>query len=210
MQQLAVTGAAGKTGRAVIEATRDAGWEIRALARTEEQAAALGDLGAAAIVGDIGDASVLSKLVGGVDAVYHICPNFHPGEVAVGEALIAAANGIDRLVYHSVLHPQTEAMPHHWRKLRVEELLLKHRPGAATFLRPAPYVQNMASYIEEAATTGELRIPYSVELRSAMVELDDVGRAVVVALGDDFEHGSGWDLCGVVTSPLARSPRSCR
>jgi hypothetical protein len=24
------------------------------------------------------------------------------------------------LVYHSVLHPQIEAMPHHWNKLRVE------------------------------------------------------------------------------------------
>ena len=132
--------------------------------------------------------------------MYHICPNFHPDEVPIGEALIAVAGGVERLVYHSVLHPQTEAMPHHWRKLRVEELLLKHRPGRATFLRPAPYVQNMAPYIADAKSTGELRIPYSVELRSAMVDLDDVGRAAVVALGDRFEHGSGWDLCGAVTN----------
>jgi hypothetical protein len=32
-----------------------------------------------------------------------------------------------RLVYHSVLHPQTEQMPHHWHKLRVEEMLLESR-----------------------------------------------------------------------------------
>lgn len=58
--------------------------------------------------------------------VYHICPNVHPQEVEIGRIAIDAARAahVERFVFHSVLRPQIEAMPHHWRKLRVEEMLL--------------------------------------------------------------------------------------
>lgn len=201
MGTLAVTGAHGKTGRAVVAAVAPS-WSIRALARNDEQAKTLRACGHEVVVGDIGDRSTLAALVDGSDAVYHICPNFHPGETEIGAALADVTIGIDRLVYHSVLHPQTEAMPHHWRKLRVEELLLARRGGRVTFLRPAPYVQNLAPYLADALSEGELRLPYSVDSTTAMVDLGDVGAAAAVALGDDgrgngFEPGSGWDLCGV-------------
>ena len=59
-------------------------------------------------------------------SVYHVCPNVSPDEIAIGRVSIAAARsaGVEHFVYHSVLHPQTEAMPHHWLKLRVEEALI--------------------------------------------------------------------------------------
>jgi hypothetical protein len=43
-------------------------------------------------------------------------------------------------VFHSVLKPQTEAMPHHWNKLRVEELryLSGTLPGGDTFEHGGP------------------------------------------------------------------------
>lgn len=195
MERIAVTGANGKTGRAVIDAA-SAAWEIRALARNDEQAADLADTGSDVVVGDITDAATLRRLVDGVDAVYHICPNFHPAEIEIGSLIADAAADVDRLVYHSVLHPQTEAMPHHWRKLRVEELLLERRRGRVTFLRPAPYVQNLVPYLSTAWQTGELRIPYDVDSTTAMVDLIDVARAAVAALGSVIEPGSGWDLCG--------------
>jgi hypothetical protein len=60
-----------------------------------------------------------------VQAIYHICPNVSRDEVAYARAVAAAArtHGVKRFVYHSVLHPQIEAMPHHWQKMRVEEML---------------------------------------------------------------------------------------
>lgn len=172
-------------------------WRIRALARNDGQAESLRSLGHEVVVGDMTDRATLAALFENVDAIYHICPNFHPQEPEIGAALADSAGQVDRLVYHSVLHPQTEAMPHHWRKLRVEELLLKRRAGRVTFLRPAPYVQNLAPYIETALIDGELRMPYSVDSATAMVDLADVGRAAMVALGDGFEAGSGWDLCSI-------------
>ncbi len=199
MRTIAVTGASGKTGRAITAALSGA-WSIRALGRNRTQGEGLTAGGYDAVVGDVTERATLAALVDGVDAVYHICPNFHPDEVAIGTLLAEVAEGIDRLVYHSVLHPQTEAMPHHWRKLRVEELLVAKRRGRVTFLRPAPYVQNLAPYVRSALggeTDGEIRLPYAVDSVTAMVDLADVGRAAAAVLHDDFEHGSGWDLCGV-------------
>jgi uncharacterized protein YbjT (DUF2867 family) len=199
MRTIAVTGASGKTGQAVTAALNATG-RVRALGRNDAQGDALRARGCEVVVGDMAERSTLAALVDGVDAIYHICPNFHPGEVAIGALLADVGAEVDRLVYHSVLHPQTEAMPHHWRKLRVEELLVARRRGRVTFLRPAPYVQNLAPYVRAAVggdTDGEIRLPFSVDAVTAMVDLADVGAAAVVALDDGFEPGSGWDLCGV-------------
>lgn len=196
MATLAVTGANGKTGSAVIAALHG-GWQVRALAHTDAQREALEASGCVVVVGDITDAARLGDLVDGVDAVYHICPNFHPDEVAIGRLVAESAADVERFVYHSVLHPQTSRMPHHWRKLLVEELLLSARPGRVTFLRPAPYVQNLAPYVAEAMITGELAMPYSVDTATAMVDLADVGRAACAVLDAAVDAGSGWDLCGV-------------
>ena len=120
---IVVTGAAGKTGRAVIRALVARGRTVRALVRRPEQGRAIEDLGARDIVaGDMRDEGTLTQAMQGVQAIYHICPNVSPDEVAIGQAAIVAARtaGVEHFVYHSVLHPQTEAMPHHWLKLRVE------------------------------------------------------------------------------------------
>ena len=196
MATLAVTGANGKTGRAVIAALGGA-WDVRALARTVEQAGALEAAGCSVVIGDLAEPAAIGDLVRGADAVYHICPNFHPDEPSIGRHVAEAAADVERFVYHSVLHPQTSAMPHHSRKLQVEELLLAARPGRATFLRPAPYVQNLAPYVNEAMATDELRMPYSVDTTTAMVDLADVGRAARAVLEGAVDAGSGWDLCGV-------------
>ena len=89
------------------------------------------------------DTHALSRAMQGADAIYHICPNVSPHEIAFARPLIAAATDAEvaRLVYHSVLHPQIEAMPHHWNKLRVEEMLFGSKLDV-TILQPTAYMQN--------------------------------------------------------------------
>jgi uncharacterized protein YbjT (DUF2867 family) len=123
-----VTGAAGKTGRAVIAELARNGAPIRALVRRVEQSQIVQDIGASeAVVSDMTLRPTFDEAVIDIDVVYHICPNVSPHEVDIGRNLIRASveQGVDRIVYHSVLHPQTEDMPHHWSKLLVEELLLQ-------------------------------------------------------------------------------------
>jgi uncharacterized protein YbjT (DUF2867 family) len=118
-----VTGAAGKTGKAVVKALAGRGALVRALTRRPEQADALMALGAAAVcVGNFEDRDALAQAAGGVEAIYHICPNVSRNEVAYARAVAdeAKRQRVARFVYHSVLHPQIETMPHHWAKLRVE------------------------------------------------------------------------------------------
>ena len=122
-----ITGAAGKTGRAITRALAGANVGVRALVHRAEYVDLVQDMGAkTAIVGDMGDPTLMQWAMDGVRAVYHICPNVSPHEVLFGRLAInqAAQAGVEHFVYHSVLHPQTQEMPHHWLKLRVEEILL--------------------------------------------------------------------------------------
>ena len=121
-----VTGAGGKTGWAVIKRLAAGGQQVRALVRRMEQVELLGSLGAIDfVVGDMSANDTMDQAFAGVRAVYHICPNMHPNELTIGESAIRAAQaaGVERFVYHSVLHPQIELMAHHWQKMRVEEKL---------------------------------------------------------------------------------------
>src|SRR3981081_4870451 len=115
-----VTGAGGKTGVAVLKALVARGATVRAFVRSNSHRAALNAIGVHDIMaGEMDDPRAWSQAVAGTNAVYHICPNMSPQELTFARALVAAAvtQGAKRLVYHSVLHPQIEAMPHHWAKL---------------------------------------------------------------------------------------------
>jgi uncharacterized protein YbjT (DUF2867 family) len=140
-----VTGAAGKTGIAVIRKLSDLGESVRALVYRDEQGEVVKTHGAQeAVVGDMRDRSVLAHAVQGVRKLYHICPNISPDEVTIGEILIDVAGSaeIEIFCYHSVLHPQTRSMPHHWLKLQVEEMIIESGLNF-TILQPAAYMQNI-------------------------------------------------------------------
>src|SRR5690242_19156438 len=121
---IVILGAAGKTGRALICELAERGHAVRALVRRpEQQEQALTDGAREAVMADLYDAPAITAALHGAQAAYHLSPNVNPQEEALGQLVIAAARdaGLPHLVYHSVLHPQTEDMPHHWHKLRVEE-----------------------------------------------------------------------------------------
>ncbi|MCK6585646.1 MAG: NmrA family NAD(P)-binding protein, partial [Anaerolineales bacterium] len=139
-----ITGAGGKTGRVLVK-TISKTESVCAFVHREEQVSVLKSLGAEkVIVGDLGDGSALRSAMRGVRSLYHICPNIHPDEETIGRLVIEEARkaGVEHFVYHSVLHPQTEKMKHHWQKLRVEEMLFESGLPF-TILQPGPYMQNL-------------------------------------------------------------------
>lgn len=197
-RMILVTGASGKTGRAVTAALARRGLAVRALVHRAESGPALLAAGAAEVVaGDMGRRADLLAACRGASAVYHICPNLHSQEVALAETLLAAMEeeGVRRIVYHSVLHPQVEAMPHHWRKLRVEELLFA-RDVEWTILQPAAYMQNVFAYWRQIVEEGVYRVPYAVTARLGMVDLQDVAEAAAVVLTEPNHMYATYELAG--------------
>jgi uncharacterized protein YbjT (DUF2867 family) len=193
-----VTGAAGKTGRAVIRALATRQVAIRALVRRPDQVPKVEGLGAGEVlVGDMGDLETMDQAVQGVRAIYHIPPNVSPDEFTIGQTVIAAAQaaGVERFVYHSVLHPQTEVMPHHWQKLRVEEHLFESSLPF-TILQPAVYMQNLLAHWDQITGQGILPVPYSVETRLSLVDLEDVAEVASLVLTNPGHLGAIYELVG--------------
>lgn len=193
-----VTGAAGKTGQAVIKALVTDGESVRALVHRPEQVQLIEALGAQEVlVGDMLARVTVDRAVQGIRAVYHICPNVSPDEVAIGHSLIKASrsSGVEHFVYHSVLHPQTEEMPHHWMKMRVEEQLFKSGLPF-TILQPTAYMQNILTHRQNINENGVYPIPYAAETRLSMVDLNDVAQAAVIVLGEPEHFGATYELVG--------------
>jgi len=199
-----VTGAGGKTGRAVIEALLLEDAAVRAFVRSTAHETALMAMGVnEVIVGAMDDPHALARALRGAEAVYHICPNVHPDEIAFARLLIATATdlGVPRFVYHSVLHPQIEAMPHHWSKLRVEEMLFASALDI-TVLQPTAYMQNSLAQWDRMKREGIYRVPYPIETRLSLVDLDDVAEAAATVLINSGHAGATYELVG--TPPLSQ------
>jgi NAD(P)H dehydrogenase (quinone) len=193
-----VTGAAGKTGRAVLHSLGRHGAAIRALVRTADHAQRLPALDRMQVIaGDMLDPKIVDQAVAGATAIYHIPPNMHPAEVEIAELLLAAASaaGVDRLVYHSVLHPQLPSMPHHWRKLEVETRVLESGIPF-TILQPATYMQNLLNVWSKIRDDGIYQIPYPASTRLQMVDLIDVAEVAAKVISQPGYSDATFELCG--------------
>jgi uncharacterized protein YbjT (DUF2867 family) len=197
---IVLTGAAGKTGRAILAALHARGVpaELGAQVYRPEQAKALQASGVSRVVaGDMRDAAVLARAFEGASVVYHICPNMSPDELEITKVAVEAARsaGVERIVYHSVLHPQTKAMAHHWAKLRTEEMLFE--TGLPfTILQPGAYMQNLLANWEDIASGGVYAVPYGAEARISMVDLHDVAAAAAIVLTQPGHENAIYELAG--------------
>ena len=195
-----VTGAAGKTGRAIIRALTARGETVRALLRRPAEGLGAHEL----VVGDMRFYETFERAMAKVQSVYLICPNMNPNEVQMARFALNAARaaGVERFVYHSVLHPQTEQMPHHWKKLRVEELLFESGLPF-TILQPAAYMQNLLAHWPRILNEGVYPVPYGAEARLSLVDLEDVAQVAAMVLAEPNHTGATYELAG--THPLTQT-----
>ncbi len=184
---VAVCGAGGKTGRAVVAALRAGGAAVRPLVRRPS-----GDTDERVV--DLLDEPGMRAALGGVDAVYHLAPNMHPGEVAMAVVVAGAARacGVARVVFHSVLRPQLRSMPHHWAKLLAEEVLVTAPGVEVTVVQPGAYLQNF-----DPPPPGQpLRVPYSLDAPFSLVHLPDVAEVAARVLLEAGHEGATYELAG--------------
>jgi uncharacterized protein YbjT (DUF2867 family) len=194
---VAVTGAAGKTGRAVVAALSRRGVRTRALVHRAEQAA-VGIPGAAESVAvDLTDAQALAAAVDGCDALYLIAPNMHPDEPSLAGGVIHACadRGVRRLVYHSVIHPYVPAMPHHVGKAETEAMLQESGLDW-TVLQPASYFENAYGVWDSVRERGVWPLPYAAQAPFTPVTLVDVAEVAASALTDPRHRFATYELAG--------------
>lgn len=193
-----VTCAGGKTGRAIAAALAAGGTPVRAMVRRESSMAALDGLGAADIcAGDLADHDDVARATQGVTGIYYIAPNMNPDERRIGNNMIDAAKvcGGVRFVFHSVLHPQLEALAHHWERHFVEQDII-NSGLPFTILQCGSYMQNMLPGWDKMVETGVHRMAYDIDAPMSLVDLGDVAEAAVRVLADDGYINGIFEIAG--------------
>ncbi len=183
---IAVTSAAGKTGRAVVRELRAAGHGVRALVRRHDaRSEALERLGAEVVEVDLFDRGSMTAALKDVGRAYY-CPPLSPETGRALEAFIHAftANGLEAVVGMS----QWLASPHHPTLMtrdmwEVEQGLSSLEGAAVTIVNPGFFADNyLRVSIGMAAQLG-LYPNFVGESRNAPPSNDDMARVIAGVLG---------------------------
>ncbi|MCJ0892135.1 SDR family oxidoreductase [Rhodococcus sp. ARC_M5] len=196
---ITVTSAAGGVGRLLVRRLATRNVPIRAVVKNESQAATTRRDGATeVVVGDLRSVETLDNALAGTDVIYHAAPTQVIDERPIIEHLIASApaQGLQHIVFHSVIHPDLHQLTHHHQK-DIAEGLLRESGIPTTVLRPSHYMQN---YLEvwEFLQAGVMPYPVSPNSVMGVVDLADVAEAAANILIEPSPHtGHTYDLSTV-------------
>ncbi len=184
-----VTGANGRTGRAILQALAHASTPqlpvlVRAFLRDPAQWPALGALGASEhAVGDMADPSSIAPALAGCDALVHVGPPMHPDEKSMAGHFIEAAQRqkLHHFVYYSVLQPLRREVRHHRLKMETEELVVES-DLAYTIMQPTRYMQHLENIWKPVTEQGVHGMPFSTRVQFNVADLLDLAEATARVL----------------------------
>lgn len=197
-----VTCAAGKTGKAIVKTLVAEGHAVRAMVKTKTSLESVKAAGVTeALIGNLAVLEDVMRATKNVKSVYYIAPNMDPNERLNGENIIAAckSQNVSQLVFHSVLHTQIEALPHHWERHFVEQSILNSNIPF-TILQVGSYMQNMLPAWGKMVETGIHRMAYDVDAPMSLVDLDDVSEVAVKVFADNSYSNGIFEIAGPVIS----------
>jgi nucleoside-diphosphate-sugar epimerase len=184
---LAITGATGFVGSAVLAEALGQGHQVRALARREQAPRA----GVEWVRGDLGDAGALAALVAGADAVVHVAgltntpdpAQFEAANVTGTANVIAAMQGagLKRLVFVSSLAARKPDLSAYGAsKARAEALVEGSGLDWTTVRPPAVYGPRDIDMLDlfRAAKWGVVPLPPGGA--TSIIHADDLARLLVV------------------------------
>lgn len=194
---LAVTGATGFVGKALVAHARAQGHAVRALARTPQEP----QPGVVWVPGDLADRAALAKLVTGAEAVIHVAgvtnapdpAGFEAGNAAGTLATVEAclASGVPRLVFVSSLSAREPGLSAYGRSKHRAEKIVRASALDWTIVRPpavyGPHDREMFELFR-AARWGIVPVPQSG--RASLIHAEDLARLLVSlrAGGDHVSH----------------------
>ena len=199
MSTILVTGASGRTGRRIIERLVAQNQRVRAFVRRPEAARELMQAGVAdCVLGDLEREEDLRRALADVGGVLHICPPMHPAEDKIAATMIgiAEAQGVERFVLYSVLHPLAD-VPHHRRKLEAEHALINSKL-AYTILQPCRYMQHLNAIWAQVRDAGLHPMPFDSKARFSLVDLQDLAEATARVMAEPGHDYATYQLAGSV------------
>ncbi|OWV06769.1 NmrA family protein [Micromonospora wenchangensis] len=199
---IAVFGATGQQGGAVVDALLDHRAQVRALVRNpqSDRAQALAARGVELAATRADDPASLAAALATVEGFYFMTPEANSleeveAEVRIGKALVDAAveAGVPHVVFNSVFGADRESgVPHHDSKHRIEEHL-RTSGLRASMVRPTAFMENFASVMAPSLEHGEivLRMPLSEDVALKMISIRDIGRVAAALLLDTAQAPGG-------------------
>ncbi|MFD4675888.1 NmrA/HSCARG family protein [Lentzea sp. NPDC058450] len=199
---IAVFGATGQQGGAVVDALLDRGARVRALVRSPAsgRARALAARGVELTTVRIDTPASVVTALEAVDAFSFMTPEANSldeieEEVRLGTTLVdaAVAARVPHVVFNSVFGAdRLTGVPHHDSKHRIEEHL--GRSGLrTTMLRPTGFMENfatvMAPRVEDGTVVLSLPLPADAPLK--LIAIRDIGRIAAALLLDAVDVPGG-------------------
>ncbi len=204
---LAVTGATGFVGRALLEQTCGRRIPVRALARREQAPCG----GVEWLRGDLADEEALGRLVMGASAVLHVAGvvntpdpmGFHVGNVTGTETLVEAARkaGVRRFIFVSSLSAREPGLSAYGRSKRQAEEVVQASGLEWTIVRPpAIYGPGDREMLELFRVARWGLVPMPPPGRASVVHVADLARLLLELVpasnlteGRIFEPDDGRD-----------------
>lgn len=203
---IAVVGATGNTGQAVVKELQALGQNPLCIVRNPDKARALlGETRTA--VADLADGAALERALQGVTGIFLVTG--HNPQMANQESNVldsALKAGVKYLVHVSavaaVATHDSEAMVGR-SHFAIEEKLRRSRIGW-TILRPGLFMQNMLGQAPSIKNEGKIFFPFANELPLALVDVRDTAAVGARILIDPAPHvGKTYEITGPVTTYAA-------
>jgi uncharacterized protein YbjT (DUF2867 family) len=201
---VAVIGATGNTGRAVVKELRALGENPLCIVRTADKAREVLGANARTAVVDITDRPALQKALQGVKRVFVVTGhNPQAGDQQINILEAAKAAGVEFFAKVSggraIVGPDAESVVgrgHH----AVEEAM-KGSGLAWAILRPGLFMQNTLAQAQSIKSEGRLVLAYAKDLAIAFVDVRDTGAVGARILLDPSRHaGKTYEFTGATTT----------
>ena len=205
---VALTGATGFIGTALIKQLQLAGWHVKALYRPKPGRSPISSKNLTWVAGELSDLSSLNSLLANADAVIH-CAGAVRGVTQADFDLIneigarhvaevaAAQNKPPRLLLISSLAARMPELSHYAGSKMRGELAIKNSPLRWTIFRPpavyGPGDRELLPLFQSMAK-GLAPLPAGANGRFSIIHVDDLAAAMVHCLGQNAGDGKTFEL----------------
>jgi len=205
---VALTGATGFIGTALIKQLQLAGWQVKALYRPKPGRSSVSSQNLTWVAGDVSNLASLNSLMADADAVIH-CAGAVRGVTQADFDLInetgarhvaevaTTQNKPPRLLLISSLAARMPELSHYAGSKMRGELAIKNSPLRWTIFRPpavyGPGDRELLPLFQSMAK-GLAPLPAGANGRFSIIHVDDLAAAMVHCLGQDAGDGKTFEL----------------